>query len=76
MEAERRTSQAERLFLGLPKERSMNETGRLPSPEGEEYGGDCPTVRATESCPGRVVLTERGNTDAWIATDLTVEPEP
>jgi hypothetical protein len=53
----------------------MNESGRRQSPEGESVG-DGPTVRAHESRPGRIVFTEQGNTDAWIATDLTVDPAP
>lgn len=32
-------------------------------------------VAAHETCPGRTVFTERENSDAWIATDLTVELE-
>lgn len=32
-------------------------------------------VSAHRSSPGRVVFTEDGNTDAWIATDLTVSLE-
>ncbi|NHN49050.1 hypothetical protein G9464_15825 [Halostella sp. JP-L12] len=32
-------------------------------------------VAAHETCPGRTVFTEDDNTDAWIATDLTVELE-
>lgn len=31
-------------------------------------------VTAHETRPGRVVFTEAGNSDGWIATDLTVEP--
>jgi hypothetical protein len=30
-------------------------------------------VTVHESCPGRLVFTENGNPDGWIATDLTVE---
>lgn len=33
------------------------------------------TVQAHESRPGRLVFTEDGNTDGWIATDLAVDPE-
>lgn len=33
-------------------------------------------VTAHRSSPDRVVFTEDGNTDAWIATDLTVSLEP
>jgi hypothetical protein len=31
------------------------------------------TVSAHQSSPDRTVFTEDGNSDAWIATDLTVE---
>ncbi len=30
-------------------------------------------VTACETRPGRVVFTEEDNSDAWIATDLTVD---
>jgi hypothetical protein len=33
------------------------------------------TVSALQSKPGRLVFTENGNTDAWIATDTTVDVE-
>ncbi len=33
---------------------------------------DAPEVRACESCPGTVVLIESGNTDGWLASDVTV----
>lgn len=32
-------------------------------------------VTAHSSGPERTVLTERGNADAWIASDLVVEPD-
>jgi hypothetical protein len=35
---------------------------------------ETPTVSVCESCPGRTVFMESGNTDGWIASDLTVEP--
>ncbi|MFB6121777.1 MAG: hypothetical protein ABEJ68_11760 [Halobacteriaceae archaeon] len=35
-----------------------------------------PSVAACESCPGRTVFVEDGNSDGWIASDLTVEPTP
>jgi hypothetical protein len=38
----------------------------------EEEFEDDHVVAACETCPGKMVFTERGNTDAWIATDLTV----
>lgn len=31
-------------------------------------------VSAHTSAPDRTVLTEQGNTDGWIASDLAVEP--
>ena len=34
-----------------------------------------PTVAASHTSPDRTVFTEQGNTDAWIATDLTLELE-
>lgn len=33
------------------------------------------TVTAHRSTPDRTVFTEEGNSDGWIATDLTVELE-
>lgn len=42
---------------------SSEETATLEEP---------PVVAACETCPGRVVFTEDGNTDGWISTDLTV----
>lgn len=39
-------------------------------PSGEP---DLP-VTAHETRPGRLVFTEAGNSDGWIATDLAVEP--
>lgn len=41
--------------------------------EVEEPSESRPTVAANRSSPERTVFTEDGNTDAWIATDLTVE---
>ncbi|MFB6136996.1 MAG: hypothetical protein ABEJ42_01465 [Halobacteriaceae archaeon] len=35
--------------------------------------GDGPSVAACASCPGRAVFIEDGNTDGWIASDLTVD---
>lgn len=50
------------------------------SPESEpvqsETVPDERPVSAHETRPGRIVFTEDGNSDGWIATDLTVEPEP
>ncbi|WP_171052315.1 hypothetical protein [Haloterrigena sp. H1] len=43
------------------------------TPEVEE-----PAVAVTshETRPGKVVFTERNNSDGWIATDLIVDLEP
>lgn len=32
-----------------------------------------PDLSAHQSRPGRTIITEDGNSDAWIATDLTIE---
>jgi hypothetical protein len=44
--------------------------------EGEPDLPDRPAVSVCESCPGRAVFMESGNTDGWIASDLTVDPTP
>lgn len=43
-----------------------------------DVADDAPTrlVSACETRPGRVVFTAADNTDAWIATDLTVDVDP
>jgi len=53
----------------------MEERGRQRRGEAAVENRAEASVRAHESCPGRVVFTLEGNTDAWIASDLTVEPE-
>jgi hypothetical protein len=42
----------------------------------EQEGNEEPTalVSALRTSPDRVVFTENGNADGWIATDHTVEP--
>lgn len=40
----------------------------------DESAEDHPAVAVSCTSPDRTVFTEEGNTDAWIATDLTVEP--
>ncbi|QSG03066.1 hypothetical protein [Natranaeroarchaeum sulfidigenes] len=40
--------------------------------KGESADNEVPTVAVCETTPGRVVFTEDGNSDGWIATDLTV----
>lgn len=51
-------------------------TGTQPrtDDDGEPLLPETPTVSVCESCPGRTVFLESGNTDGWIASDLTVEP--
>ncbi|MEF8814878.1 MAG: hypothetical protein V5A55_13845 [Halovenus sp.] len=34
---------------------------------------DLPPISVCESCPGTAVFLESGNTDGWIASDLTVD---
>ena len=36
---------------------------------------DAPTLTACTASPERTVLLESGNTDGWIASDLTVDAE-
>lgn len=36
-------------------------------------GDTTPLILAHESAPDTLVFTEDGNTDGWIATDLTVD---
>lgn len=43
--------------------------------EPEPSSDDPPAVTASRASPTRTVFTEEGNTDGWIATDLTVELE-
>lgn len=42
--------------------------------EEEPSPPETPAVSVCEGCPGRTVFMESGNTDGWIASDLTVEP--
>lgn len=41
----------------------------LSQPESD----DVPDIAICESCPGKAVFLESGNTDGWIASNLTVE---
>jgi len=50
-------------------------TGDRIELDSEESADTRPTVAASRCSPDRTVFTEQGNTDAWIATDLTVELE-
>lgn len=42
---------------------------KTPATDAEEP----PTLRLCESCPGKAVLIESGNSDGWIASDVTVD---
>jgi hypothetical protein len=54
----------------------MNERGQHEAVAVEEEPPEREVaVRAHESRPGRLVFTEDGNTDGWIATDLVLQPE-
>ena len=39
----------------------------------EDRETETPALSLLETRPGRNVLTEEGNTDGWIATDVTVD---
>mgnify|MGYP006885837431 FL=1 len=47
--------------------------GELVEGVPDESVEDRPTVAMSCTSPDRTVFTEEGNTDAWIATDMTVE---
>lgn len=44
------------------------------STAGGEDGDERVAVTAHQSSPDRIVFIEEDNPDAWIATDLTVDP--
>lgn len=50
-------------------------SGTQSGTDGEEepFHPETPTVSVCETSPGRTVFLESGNTDGWIASDLTVE---
>ncbi|MDB2238131.1 DUF7331 family protein [Halorubrum ezzemoulense] len=50
-------------------------TGDRIEPGAEPATEERPTVAATRCSEERTVFAEQGNTDAWIATDLTVDLE-
>ena len=63
---------------GNPIEDASDEsTAEVPGESVEDVPDesveDRPTVAMSCTSPDRTVFTEEGNTDAWIATDLTVE---
>jgi hypothetical protein len=39
----------------------------------ESDPSETPEVSVCESCPGTSIFLESGNTDGWMASDLTVE---
>ncbi|CDK40785.1 uncharacterized protein domain protein [Halorubrum sp. AJ67] len=68
--------------LGRPKsicpplpDRVVMTTGDRIERDVESAADERPTVAATRCSQERTVFTEQGNTDAWIATDLTVDLE-
>ena len=42
-----------------------------PTSDPEPHQG--PEISICESCPGKSVFLESGNTDGWISSDLTVD---
>lgn len=44
--------------------------------DAESAARALPDVSVCESCPGKLVFLETGNTDGWIATDSAVELSP
>jgi hypothetical protein len=59
--------------LGPPNTGRMTDAGGIQAVDGRPEREET-LVTAHTSAPGRTVLTERGNTDGWIAGDLAVEP--
>jgi len=53
----------------------MATTDRVAEPENAPEELSQPDVTTHETSPDRVVFTESGNSDGWIATDLAVELE-
>lgn len=43
--------------------------------DGHDVAEQTEAVTIHQSSPDRTVFTESGNTEAWIATDMTVTPE-
>jgi hypothetical protein len=41
--------------------------------KAEPVASHVPEIAVCESCPGKAVFLESGNTDGWIASDVTVE---
>lgn len=51
---------------------ARSEANRDEAPEADRES-ESPALSLLETRPGRRVLTEEGNTDGWIATDVTVD---
>ena len=51
----------------------MAASTRSPERDPDSSPEDAPDVLVCETCPGRSVFVETGNTHGWIATDLTLE---
>ncbi|WP_170977223.1 hypothetical protein [Halorussus salinisoli] len=52
---------------------ASSETNHDETVAETDVEADIPTLTLHETRPGRNVLTEEGNTDGWIASDLTVD---
>ncbi|WP_255152475.1 hypothetical protein [Halorarius halobius] len=48
-------------------------TQSYPTTVPEEEPADTPELSVCETSPGTSVFLEAGNTDGWIASDVTVE---
>lgn len=49
----------------------------MPRPDGPDRSPEnALDVHSFQSSPDRTIFAESGNSDAWIATDLTVQPDP
>jgi len=56
---------------------TLDEAPPVGRGDGEQQAAALPDVPVTahRSAPGRTVFVEEGNTDGWIASSLTVEPD-
>lgn len=50
-------------------------TGDGIEADSADTADERPCVATSRTSPGRTVFVEEGNTDAWIATDVTVDLE-
>ena len=49
------------------------DTQSRSEPESTPEPRDGPEISLCESCPGTSVFLESGNTDGWIASDVTID---